>query len=158
MTQDKSGTITLIFSRGPNLLSRLIRWWTHSEWSHIAIKTSHGVYEAQAEGFVYHPVGTWSKDPALTYEVIEIDVPDLKASQAWLISKVGSKYDYIGILSYVIPVFRQLPSNLYCSEAARLCLKEGGVPMLDEKLHPGALRWYLKGLLEPDRVNASGDV
>lgn len=135
----------LHFSRGPGLLSRLIRWRTASGWSHVAIETSRGVYESIAAGFVYHPVGTWQQQVGLTYEVVTVDLPNPEAAQEWLEQNVGVRYDFLGILAYVLPFLRQTPRALYCSEAVRLCLGAGGIDVPNEPMHPGAMRWYVRG-------------
>jgi hypothetical protein len=124
----------------------LIRWHTSSEWSHVAIETPRGVYESIARGFVHHPVGTWRRIPGLTYETISVELPSPEAAQAWLEHHVGARYDLLGILAYVLPFLRQAPRALYCSEAARLWLRAGGVPIPGQDLHPGALCWFMRGL------------
>lgn len=142
----------LHFSRSNGLLSRLIRWWTHSEWSHVAIETERGVYESVAQGFVHHPVGTWTKSNTITYETIPICLPNAPDAQAWLELTLGARYDFLGVIAYVLPWVRGTPRGYYCSEAAKLWLEAGGVPVLNEPLHPGALRWYLRGLTAAEEM------
>lgn len=141
----------LHFSRSPGLLSRLIRWRTASGWSHVAIETSRGVYESVAEGFTYHPVGTWRQQVGLTYDVVSVELPDPAGAQAWLEHHVGVRYDFIGILAYILPFLRQTPRALYCSEAVRLCLDAGGIDVPNEPMHPGAMRWFARGLTAEKR-------
>lgn len=158
MTQDKSGTITLIFSQSPHPISWFIRWWTDSPYSHVAIRTNDGVYEALINGFNFHPKGEWSSEARASYDIVEVDIPDVDKAREWLDKSVGKQYDFTGLFAYLLPFIKQTREALYCSEAARLCLRAGGLPILDEPMHPGALRWWVKGLksqvvLIPDSPN-----
>lgn len=148
MSQDKSGAITLIFSRSPGPISGLIRWWTTAPYSHVAIRTNEGIYEALLHGFTRRSAEVWEQQrrQSTIYEYIEVQVPSLEAAQAFLNSNIGRRYDVLGLIAYVIPYLKESRRALYCSEAARRCLSIGGIPILDEPMHPGALRWYLRGI------------
>lgn len=143
--------VTLHFSANNSFVSRAICWWTTAPVSHVAIEIEGYVYEALAKGFVKRDKLAWilenRTDPSKHVETYSFALPQPDATQEWLDSRVGDDYDYPGLASYLIPIFRELPASLYCSEAARLALIVGGLEVLKgENLHPGALRWVLMGV------------
>jgi hypothetical protein len=112
----------IIFTSGRSAISRLIQWWTISKWSHVAVViNSEGdfveatwpkvrvgnIKELYLKGNDdYHEVGIL-RDP-LTYE-------ESLNLHKFMLSKVGTSYDAIGLLSFVLRVRVQNKSFYFCS-------------------------------------------
>lgn len=139
----------LHFSSNDSLISRAICWWTSAPISHVAIEIDGYIYEALAQGFVKRDKTQWildnRADPSKDIETFNIYTTNLDKARSWLDNRVGDKYDYNGFIAYLIPSIKELPANLYCSEAARLALIQSGIQVPYERMHPGALRWFLLG-------------
>lgn len=137
------------FSSNNSLISRAICWWTSAPVSHVAIEIDGYVYEALAQGFIRRGKTQWMldnrADPSKHIETFDLYVPHPDKARAWLDNRIGDKYDYPGFIAYLIPSIKELPANLYCSEAARLALIQSGIQVPYEQMHPGALRWFLIG-------------
>lgn len=115
------------FYKRQGLLPRLIRYFGGGEYNHVSVEVDGNVYEAiggrllRQNGVVMSPekdrlhTGKYKPDHIDTLEVKTSAMPEVRS---YLRSKVGSKYDYKDIFSYV---FRWIQGNhnaFYCSELA----------------------------------------
>jgi hypothetical protein len=102
----------LWFYKGPGkLFDKLIRGWTCSIYSHVELVIGGMSYSADAwEGQVRSKgIGAFTRE---NWDVVEIE---FTKSYSWLGQQLGKKYDWLGILGFML--FKvQDPSRWYCSE------------------------------------------
>ena len=137
------------------MLAALIRWQTWSKYSHVALVTHAGVYEAtpfkgvRARHF-------WS-------DISGIDFFAVRETSAvrifdFINSQLGQKYDYAGVLRF-LPRWRKRGDSRrwFCSEFVFEAIRRGGIYLLREtcaeKVSPGMLSMspHLEKL-QPDQV------
>lgn len=124
----------LAFYKGPGrLFDKLIRWWTGSPYSHVAIIVAGQCFEADAwQGKVVSRPWANNYNPD-NWDMVDIEHDTSPAS--WLADQVGKRYDYLGILGFLIPWRFDVESWWYCSELAAAWLN------LDpSELSPGELK------------------
>ncbi len=119
--------------RGKSLISKAIRFQTRSPHSHTAVQMDDGrVAEAwHVGGFQINP-NPWTVHSAGT----DIDVYGIYAHyshdwvERWLLEQEGKGYDFRAILRFLTR--RDHPDNkkLFCSEAAILAFRAGGLELL----------------------------
>lgn len=147
-------TVTLIFTtaKGFSLMSRLIRWWTRSEASHVAIGVEmFGVQlllHATKGGVKFEPRAKYLRGNKVVREVRFRHPEALELDAA--VRMLGTKYDYLSLLGYalLIPLWRHLKvwiKNPFASPSAVVCSEF--VLALD----PDLPEW--KGL-DPERTTA----
>lgn len=135
--------------KGVSLVSRLIRFQTRSEYSHIGVMLDDGsVIEAWMTGMfsgkVRHIPGPFvghNLDTPIVVFSIKSPFNEERA-EAYLLEQVGQKYDTWNVLRFVSR--RKAVSNLkkFCSELAMLGLREGGKRVLNVNpslVSPGVL-------------------
>jgi len=109
--------IKVAFYTGPGrLIDKLIRWWTNSEYSHCEILFSNGeMFSADA----------WSNSTRFTsqfnpdhWEFIELRAKEsVEASlYSWCLDRAGKKYDWLGVIGFVLPQISQNKKRWFCSE------------------------------------------
>ena len=132
---------TIVFATTSKPLSRLIRWATRSRVSHAVIGTSwedvRVVIEATTGGVKNSPRALWGENHIVVAEYAFKPSVTVDLSEA--VSKIGTAYDYVGLLGYLVVLFgrrlgRKLRNPLasekalVCSEFV-LCLdKDGSIP------------------------------
>lgn len=103
----------LIFGRNQSWISRIIRWWTASEWSHVAIIDDDDMHVIEAKG----PDGV-VRTPMLhflsRYDHTEVRyLPgDINKAKAHL----GKPFDHQGIKGILKRTFTHCPESWFCSE------------------------------------------
>lgn len=130
----------ILLYRGESWISKAIKWQTRSPYSHAAIQLDDGsVVEAWHIGGVSHVSGPGVNHTPGT----EIDVfgfsrnvsgridHNRATAEAWLLSQVGARYDYRGVLRFVSR--RDWPANdaWFCSELVAEFCAILGVQLLD---------------------------
>lgn len=104
----------LWFYKGPgHIFDQIIRWWTDSIYSHVEIVVDGIAYGADAwQGRVrVANTSTFNRDNWDVFEITAIH------DTAWLNAQLGKKYDWLGIMGFLL--FRvDDPSRWYCSELA----------------------------------------
>ncbi len=110
-----------------NWKDKLIAWWTNGPYSHVEY-----VYEENNEliqcsasprdGIVR--CKTHKYDPN-KWDYIDIYVSDknYKVAKQFFKSIEGMKYDWLGILGFVVPIFRDRDSMWFCSETITNLMK-----------------------------------
>lgn len=125
------------------LIDNLIRWWTDSQYSHCEILFSNGeMFSADA----------WSNSTRFNsqfnpdhWEFVELQAGESVEAflYKWCMDRVGKKYDWLGVIGFVLPWFNQDSQRWFCSEVCGAGLKFIGKIPVDTKtsrLTPQALR------------------
>ena len=125
----------VIFARSNHIISRLIRWRTKSQWSHVGIIDNGYVIEAAGKQGVVKPS---LADFYSRYSTTEIrQIPgDINKARA----KLGAKFDMWGIWGIAFRVHLQHADKWFCSELVALAATH----IADEYAHlvsPGVLYW-----------------
>ena len=130
--------IKLHFYHGTGLIGRLIRRFTWGEYAHVAIEVDGWTYEAlEGKGVIKHKS---TRNPDLT-----LRAPDIVKAKLleYLESKVGLKYDWWGIYSFIARKKRQDANKLFCSEYAASAFEYAQMPLLERveawKISPSML-------------------
>lgn len=122
-------TFSVIFYKNPGLINSMIRFFTHGQYSHMAVQFGSHVYEAIG-GRLDLKAGFYRTDSPLelhsnnrlplkvTFHEFHISETDYFETKQLLDSLVGTKYSYIEVIGYILP-FMPSSSRLYCSEILR---------------------------------------
>jgi hypothetical protein len=94
------------------LFDKLIRWWTKSPYSHCEIVTNQVAIGADAwrGRVIARDVNTFNR---ANWDIVSVSVAD----NDWLLQQVGKRYDYLGILGFLLLKIEK-PAWWYCSELA----------------------------------------
>lgn len=129
-------TIRLIFTRQRTVASALIRAFTWSAWSHVAIVVGDRVIEsALGEGVREVSLATL-KRTASRFEFL--DIPCAQADQvvAAAHTQLGKPYDLSAILGLLSRSDWQVDDAWFCSELIAWAFAQAGVPLFrDDHLH-----------------------
>jgi hypothetical protein len=115
-------TIKIYSYKGTSLMSKLIKFRTGGEYSHIAIGIDGWVYEAWvgagSSGVVKSrsPYGYHTKDTQ--FEVLEVPMNNKANFKIFLEGQVGKEYDWRAILSFAFNWNKNNPNEWFCSELA----------------------------------------
>lgn len=91
----------ILLFKGERGISRLIAWATNSKYSHVAVCVSPQMnlaIEAQTRGGVMARDIRQIKESYDVYRVKEGHDYDLNGAMSYLVSKLNSRYDYLGVL------------------------------------------------------------
>lgn len=120
-------TVAIGFYRGRhsgNPFSRLLAWWQRSDYSHCAVVWQ--VHEARAyvsEATIFGGVQThWRKWDAAMWDVAEVNSADRDAVSAWWVRHSGSRYDWMGLLGFIVRRIKGVSAAFWCSEAVHASL------------------------------------
>jgi len=158
-----------------HFIEKLIAWWTHSKYCHVALLFeepmvlkqytgdmapklfSADINQKPPTGFVY-----WNNVDKYLFDQFYLMKPidESKVIQQAL-KYVGAKYDIIGILfNFVIPLRIEEPKEWFCSEICSYLLKRNGYPLSKHhyRYSPGSLYKELlqKGLIKPVKNKNQG--
>ena len=129
--------IKVYFYSGSKIGDILIKFFTKSKFSHVAIEVDNNIYEA------WYKTGVRKfKTPGSYSEVIEVEGLKENDIKAFLEAQVGKPYDFKAIFSFM---FRHNWEDLkawFCSELVAMALKVGefkGIPVNVSKISPGEL-------------------
>lgn len=105
-------------------VDRAIRWWQHGPYSHVEAvlaENGDGMFECASS---VHGAGVRIATIALPPEKWDVlDLPaDVDAVRAWFVGHAGLRYDYLGILGFVIRPVGGVPRHYFCSEAIATAL------------------------------------
>ena len=118
--------------KGVSALSRAIRWFTTSDYSHAAwINLDGSLWESWVHGIRHNP------DPWTDHEdITEIDVFNFtpapltlteRAAVAGAFGKIDKQpYDYEALLGFILHADLQADARWTCSEALETCLRAAG--------------------------------
>ena len=128
--------------KGKGFLDWLIRCYTGSDYSHAFLFEGNTKIEAIA------PVGVRKANltdysPKSDIDVYDILLPEPKKKKMWeyMNSQIGKKYDYKGVLHFVLPFWRQSKYRFFCSELIAEAMAYAGVILAKkpEEYTPGDL-------------------
>lgn len=137
----------IVLYKGRSALSRAIRWWTRSDYSHAAWERSNGnLMEAWTHGVrmvadfaTDHARGT----PVEWYRIEGATLEQRDAIECFLTSQLGKRYDYRGVFGFVSHKDLDNPDRWFCSELIFEACRMAGLPLLARvpafKVSPGAL-------------------
>jgi uncharacterized protein YycO len=132
----------LIFATRPGLGSWLIRFFTGSQWSHVAIRDDDTVIEAVAgDGVRRRGLESFLAAWPIT-RVVDVAAPDDAAGLVFARQQIGKPYDGGAWWGFLLP-WRdwQDPAAWFCSELAAAALQDAGLTMLadESRISPQAL-------------------
>lgn len=129
----------LLFFRGKNLISKIIKTVTWGSYSHVAALiddqtvseswVKSGVRKIRIDDLVkYHTPGT-------LIDVFQISkcVPEI--IKELMLAEVGKKYHFIGILGFILHKNLPNPQCWFCSELIAWSLAASGFPLLNRQAH-----------------------
>lgn len=135
--------------RGKSAVSRIIRFFNWSPYSHVAWidDSNFSVIEAWHKGGVTHvktPSCNHTPGTALDLFIVPQEEPHHTAMiREFLLSQVGKKYDFAGILGFIFRVTRlQRKQKWFCSELVAEAYATAGLPLLrlpSFKIYPGMI-------------------
>ena len=131
--------IQLMFYKGKgDLFDKLIRWWTHSEYSHVELVIGGMWYSSSPRtGRVAGRELVYNESHWDSVEV-EANEGQIKRMTRLFRQERGKKYDWLGItLSQILPLGIDMPNRWFCSEICAYVLKKSCTVRLDEKAS-----WY----------------
>lgn len=112
------------------LLDWLICWWPRSRgrFSHCEVVDGFEDPGAWAMCWSSSPRdgrvrGEWINLASGHWVLVRLPHHDQAAAVQWLASRVGTRYDWLGVLGYVLPFIKQQADRLYCSEACALATR-----------------------------------
>lgn len=115
----------LFYKAKGDWVDRLIRWWSKSDVSHVEIvlrECPDGrllcASSSPRDGGVRL---TWITPDPDRWETLDIDA-DQVTVRDWFVARVGQKYDWLGILGFVVRPARQDDQRWFCSEAVAASL------------------------------------
>lgn len=116
--------IRLQFSAQDKIGSRLICWWTWSDYSHVDFVLSSGkLLGARGDGVKI-------RDPYPTKRKLIVEV---EASEDVLLaahSQIGKPYDYTAMLGFIVKRDWQETDSWFCSELLAWAFEHGGKPLI----------------------------
>lgn len=118
------------FYKGPGFVSRLIKLWTRSKYSHCEILFEDGRHFSADTKM---PMNTRFSTEPLTIKnwdfiVLPVGIDDENKIKAFCVDEVGCRYDWTGIfLSQFIHLGYQSKSKWFCSEVCAAALQQIGL-------------------------------
>jgi len=125
----------IIFARRPTLGSALIRWFTWSRWSHVAVTfDGHTVIDTTFKhgGAKVHSWRAFTDDYA-DREILDMPLPDEAAAERWLLRQLHKPYDWTALVGLVLRSRRWADADSwFCSELVAAACAAGGLPLFRE--------------------------
>lgn len=126
----------VIFTYRPySLFSWLIRLFTFSKFSHVALMLSseyivdatfkHGVKISTTEEFL-------KQYPLSRQTIVDIDIPNSSDTIGFILKQLGKPYDWTAIVGIVTQRNWQEDDSWFCSELIEAAIKSGGLDRFRE--------------------------
>lgn len=127
--------MSIALYRGKSIMSRLIRWFSWSPYSHAAwICRDGSVIEAWTEGGVRRVASlSEAHEPGTRVDIFAIELTDEQHAsvEKFLAEQLGQKYDWLGILGFLTRKRMESHDAWFCSELIAAALNQAGVwPLL----------------------------
>ena len=123
----------ILLFKGQGMISRLIRWQTNGEYSHVAIQLPDGqileAWHKPAKVRLREPLEDWTNVEA--FDVEGMTEKQWEKAIAWAKQQVGKKYDFGGVMRFVTRWRKPQDESWFCSELVFQAIQEGGVRLLD---------------------------
>lgn len=143
----------LYFMRGKGIGATLIRWFSRSKYSHVAIAFEDGtVYEAYPFKGVRKT--TLKSTKGVTPFGINSPLLDSERVRQFCESELGTPYDYWGVVCFICGLKpRRATARYFCSEFAFDAVRSGGVELLERvsawALRPDEISWSPLVYIDP---------
>lgn len=141
--------IRLAFYKGRSLTSRLIKWQSWGQYSHVGVLLEDdSIIEAWQDGGVLHNAHIGMRHSPDT-EVDIYEIPKLTKEQSikafnFLKEQCGKRYDFLGVARFLSRREVDNKNKWFCSELAAAGLAYAGYPLLNtkpRKISPTVLSW-----------------
>jgi hypothetical protein len=98
-----------------HLFNRLVSWWTKGDYSHVELVLDGSVCasSSHSDGGVRYKRIELSN---CNWDVFEIAGFDEQYARAYINSKMGKGYDYLGLFGFVFDAVRDNKNREFCSE------------------------------------------
>ena len=125
----------IVFTRSSGIIAGLIRWFTWSEYNHVAIGRADGTLLIEAVGWrgVVFTTLEHHRSRATEIKVMEVEVQG--DPTVHLREQLGKKYDYSGILGIWFRRNWQGENRWFCSELVAWSCAKAGTPLVVEEKH-----------------------
>lgn len=110
-----------LYKGGTRCISKIIRFWTKSEYSHCEIVFTDGICGTSSDldgGVVLRYI---ELDPH-RWDLIELKGFDEAYARTWFEKQKGRKYDYLGLLGFVIRPITGSVGRVGCAHAVMAAL------------------------------------
>lgn len=108
----------VFYKNGTALSDRLIRWWTHSPYSHCELLFDDGLMVSSYPHIGIRELHVGSLDPHF-WDILDIPLDAEKTDhlKTWCKGELGCPYDWASLfMSQVLKIPRAHPDKWYCSE------------------------------------------
>jgi hypothetical protein len=136
----------LFYHAKKNIFDKLVRTFTKSDYSHVELRFSDGMCFSSSP-----------RDGGTRFKKIDIDDKNWHIIDLYNVSKdtenkirnlanemVNKKYDWLGVLGFVIPLFPSDENRWYCSEICAYLLDKANVIICYHKISPEGLNYIIK--------------
>ena len=130
-------SLSVIFSKNNGLISRIVCFFTRSDWSHVDIydPDTDTVIGAEAgigvrEKTLDELLMSSSKNMMVTFENLNSKKP-----LAYARSKLGAGYDWMACIGFVTKAMLENPQKYFCSELISKAFAYGGYPIVLDERH-----------------------
>lgn len=128
----------IIGTHGTGLISEAIQWYTHSKYSHIRIAISETEFiEATWPRVRKGNISELKKGYTIKTPIYPLTADEQAELVAFLESKIGAKYDWRGLISFIIRKQVQNKVWFFCNELA-----EEAYIYIKRKLVGGDPAWH----------------
>ena len=124
------GKVWFRFITEEDFSSRLIRWFTWSDWSHVDFVLRDGRFlGARLDGGVLIRPHDYIRPSKFRYAYVE--VPDPRKVYGWATTQVGKPYDWKAIAGFLPRVEWHDPHAWFCSELVAAGFERAAYPIVD---------------------------
>lgn len=129
--------IRVIAYKGETFFDRLIRRWTRSEYSHVALMCGEEIIEARINVGVRKT--RWNNHTPCNYDVFDI-TPLITGAQETIIwqtaeKEIGKDYDLMGLLGFASKTGLHSKRRWFCSELVSYACAAGSVLVAQHTPH-----------------------
>lgn len=125
----------LLLTADNSFMSHMVRLFTFSRWSHVAILDGIDVIEATPSGVRVSDIDTAILN-ASDYAVLKIPVENEELFLEAVRSQIGKPYDYAAIFGIVLRENWQDDSKWFCAELPAWAAEQAGTPIFrSEGIH-----------------------
>ena len=112
--------------RGKSLISKLIRWQTRSQYSHVSVEIDGQNYEAWHIGGVVRRSWNEGHTSGTQVDVLRpVNTVNVVRMRHFLEQQIGKGYDYKGVLRFLSRRDERLDNRWFCSELVAQAFIEG---------------------------------